>query len=87
MTVAGFEKFILELCGDRELSALAADINRALEALDIEGDGNPDADRVLAALEWIARQPKPVADRLEKMCDLVRLKGKVRISMRAWTGW
>jgi hypothetical protein len=86
MTVAGFEKFMLELCASPFASS-AGDINRALEAIDIEADGNPDADRVLAALEWIARQPKPIVERFEKMHELVKLKGKVRINMQEWTGW
>ena len=86
MAVAGFEKFMLELCGS-PFASLAGDINRALTALDLEGDGNRDADRVLVALEWIARQPKPLDERLAKMQELTRLKGKVRISMREWTGW
>jgi hypothetical protein len=86
MVVAGFEGFMLELCAS-PLASLAGEINRALEQLDLEADGNPDADRLLAAMEWVARQPKPLVDRLEKMRDLTHLKGKVRISMRAWSGW
>jgi hypothetical protein len=86
MAVAGFEKFLVELCGS-PFASLAGEINRALKQLDLEADGNPDADRLLAAMEWVARQPKPLVDRLEKMHDLTRLRGKVRISMRAWAGW
>jgi hypothetical protein len=87
MAVAGFEKFILELCDDRALAPLVGEVMRELEQLDLQADGDVNADRLLAALEWVARQPKPLVERLEKMRDLTHLKGKVRISMRAWSGW
>jgi hypothetical protein len=47
MTVAGFEKFLTELYAS-PFAADAGNMDRALEALDIEADGNPDADRMLA---------------------------------------
>jgi hypothetical protein len=86
MAVAGFEKFILELCGSPFASSVV-EINNALEKLDIEADGNPDAERMLAAFEYIATEPVPLDKRVAKMQELVSLKGKVILNMKAFCGW
>jgi hypothetical protein len=86
MTVAGFEKFMLELCGSPFASSVV-EINSALEQLDLEADGNPDAERLLKALEIVASKSTPVAERLEEMSKITGLKGKVVVEVRGWTGW
>jgi hypothetical protein len=87
MVVAGFEKFILELCGDPAFAPSVGEINRALEATDIEADGNPHALQVLTALEYIAKGPVPLVQRVAKMQELLNLQGKVVLDMKAFCGW
>jgi hypothetical protein len=86
MVVAGFEKFLLELCGS-PFAPDAPAISRALEQLDIEADGNPNAERLLKCLEIISNKSTPVADRLEEMSKITGLKGKVSVRVEGWTGW
>jgi hypothetical protein len=86
MTVAGFERFLIELCGSPFASSVV-EINNALEKLDIEADGNPDAERLLKCLEIIASKSEPVVARFEEMHKLVSLRGKVVVEVRGWTGW
>jgi hypothetical protein len=85
VTVAGFEKFILDLCGS-PFAESAGDINRALEKLDIEADGNPDAERLLKLMEIISNKPVSVADRLEEMQKYTSMKGKVVVEIQGWKG-
>jgi hypothetical protein len=85
MTVAGFEQFVLELCGS-PFAADAPAINRALEKLDLEGDGNVHAERMLKALEIISNKSTPVAERLEEMSK-VTSGGYVTVRVEGWTGW
>jgi hypothetical protein len=87
MVAPGFATFVLELLGDPAFRESATDINRCLSATDLEGDGNAHAIALMSALEWIAKQPKPLAERVEKMLELVSMRGKVRINMAEWTGW
>jgi hypothetical protein len=87
MVVAGFEKFLLELCGDPAFAPSAVEINRALEATDIEADGNPHALQVMAGLEYIAKGPAPLSERVAKMQELVSLRGKVVLNMKEFCGW
>ena len=87
MTVAGFEKFILELCGDPAFAPLVVEINAVLEKLDIEADGSSDAERMLAALEYIATEPVSLDKRVAKMHELVNLQGKVVLNMKEFCGW
>ena len=87
MVAPGFATFVLELLGDPAFRESATDISRCLEATDIEGDGNAHAIALMSALEWIAKQPKPLAERVEKMFALTAMKGQVCLDMREWTGW
>jgi hypothetical protein len=86
MTVAGFEKFILDLCGS-PFAESVTDINHALERMDIEADGNPDAERFLKLMEIIANKSVPVAERLEEMQKFASMKGKVVVEVQGWKGW
>jgi hypothetical protein len=87
MVAPGFATFVLELLGDPAFRESATDISRCLEATDIEGDGNAHAIALMSALEWIAKQPRPLAERVEKIFELVSMRGKVHINMAEWTGW
>jgi hypothetical protein len=82
----GFEKFMIELLAS-PFAESAAQINAALSALDLEADGNVSAERMLAGLEYIATEPQPIERRVAKMAELVALKGKVVIDMKAFCGW
>jgi hypothetical protein len=87
MTVAGFEKFMVDMCGDPAFAPSVGDFNRVLEKLDCEADFNPDAERLLKVLEIVSNKPVSVAERLEEMQKLTSLKGKVVVEVRGWTGW
>jgi hypothetical protein len=84
--VAGFEKFVIELLGS-PFAESAVQINAALSALDLEADGSVSAERMLAGLEYIATEPQPIEKRVAKMGELVALKGKVVVDMKAFCGW
>jgi hypothetical protein len=87
MVVAGFEKFILELCGDPAFAPSVVEFNNALEKADIEADGSPHALQCLMALEYIANGPVPLFQRVAKMQELLHLQGKVVLNMREFCGW
>jgi hypothetical protein len=72
-------KFIAEVRADADLAPLADDIERALQAVDLEGDWNDHAAAFFAAIEWILKQPATVRERLEVLLKLTQLKGFVHI--------
>jgi hypothetical protein len=84
----GFDMFVLELLGDSGFSESAVEINRAFTALDIEADGNLDAERLFSAVMWICNQrQQPLHARMEKISRLAALRGKVSVNLREFTGW
>jgi hypothetical protein len=86
--VDDFKAFIAEIRADAQFAGFADDTEKALQALDFEGDGNDHAAALFAAVEWVVRQPKPVRDKLEVLRRLVDLGGFVHIpSIRAFAGW
>ena len=86
MTVAGFEKFMVDLCGSPFASSVG-EINSALQKLDAEADFNPDAERLLKILEIVSNKSVPVSERREEMRHLTNLRGKVSVRVEGWTGW
>jgi hypothetical protein len=83
-----FVTFTCKLLADPAFASSAVEIRKALDALDIEADGNPDAERFLTATLWICNQrQRSVSERMEKLHALSSLKGKVCINMQEWTGW
>jgi hypothetical protein len=86
--MSAWDHFTIELCGDRELAPSVGDINRALTALDLEADGSPDAERMFEAVMWICRQREhPLRERVQKISELVALKGRQVIDLKAFCGW
>ena len=79
--VAGFGRFFVELRGS-EFAESAGEIARALERLDIEADGNPDAERMLTALEIIANKSGSIGERLADMHKVTSARGKVVVEFR-----
>lgn len=80
------EKFIADLrawLGDEVADAMA----KALNAIDIEGDGVPDACAFMQAVEWILAEPRTVREKFELIDRLRNLNGKVTINMREFSGW
>jgi hypothetical protein len=85
MAVAGFERFLIELCGS-PFAESVGEIARALEKLDAEADFNPHAERMLKGLEIISNKSTPVAERLEEMSK-VTSGGYVTVRVEGWFGW
>jgi hypothetical protein len=80
--------FVADMCADSQFSQFADDIEKALQALDLEGDFNDHAAAKFAACEWIVTQPKPVREKLDVLDRLFALSGFVHIpSIRTFAGW
>jgi hypothetical protein len=85
MTVAGFERFMLDLLASPAWD-LAVEINYALTKMDIEADGNPDAANFLKLMEVIANKQVSVDERLAEMQKYTSKPGygaQVNAAMRA----
>ena len=84
-----FVTFTCELLADPAYASSAVEIRKAFDALDLEGDGNPDAIEFARAVEWICNQRRhSVDERMAKLHALSSLRGKVRINdLREWCGW
>lgn len=63
--------FLRELRADPRTAAAADTFTKALNALDIEGDGNPDAAGMLEAIDAVVREPLPFADKLAALDRLI----------------
>jgi hypothetical protein len=82
------ESFIAEMRADPVLAGHAEECDRSLRALDLKGDGSPDAIILMQAVEWIAGQRRTLEEKLRACHKLFAQKGHVRIdSMREFTGW
>lgn len=84
------QKFVAELRADPAFGdSIADEMLNALNALDIEGDGNPHALVLHAAFEWILEQPRTAREKYEAIGKIVALpRGRVRIaSMREFLNW
>jgi hypothetical protein len=84
------EKFIADLRADPAFGDRVADeMLNALNALDIEGDGNTHALVLHAAFEWILEQPRTAREKYEAIGKIVDLpRGRVHIaSMREFLNW
>jgi hypothetical protein len=81
------DAFLEELRNDARLASSADDLAEVLEQLDIEADYNRHACQLFDGLMWIARQPRPLLERVEKQHALLSLRGRVCIDMKAWSGW
>jgi hypothetical protein len=82
------DRFCEELARDRELAGCAQSVAHALSMLDREADDSPDAAELFSALLWLAAQPKPLAERIDRMHKLTGLRGEIVIAdMREWSGW
>jgi hypothetical protein len=83
-----FKKFTAEMRADPQFGQLADDLEKALQAVDLEADGNDHAAALFAAVEWVVTQPKPINDKLDVLSRLFALSGFVHIpSIRAFAGW
>jgi hypothetical protein len=82
------ESFIAEMRADPVLRDHADACAAALEAIDLEGDGTPDAIILMQAVEWIAKQPRTLDEKLKALHKLFAQTGRVRIdNMREFCGW
>jgi hypothetical protein len=75
--------FIDELRADPEFARCEAGLTNALNGLDLEGDGNPDAVMMWEAVLWIVRQSCAVDERLKALHKLFSLpRGPTRVTLR-----
>ena len=71
-----FVTFTCELLADPAYASSAVEIRKAFDALDLEGDGNPDAIEFARAVEWICNQRRHSVD--ERMATwLLRMHDRV----------
>jgi hypothetical protein len=81
--MTAIEQFVTELRADPELAPCAADLTNALSALDLEGDGVPDAATMWEAVLWIVGQSCAVDERLKALHKLFSLpRGPTRVTLR-----
>jgi hypothetical protein len=81
------QQFVAEIRAMPGGAAVAADIAHLLDELDVEAAENQDSAALFAATEWILVHGPSMDEKLEQLQRLVRLKGKVAINMRDFTGW
>jgi hypothetical protein len=87
MSTAELDAFVAELRSDARLATCVDKIADELNKLDIEADGSTHALVLLEALLWIAQQPRPLVERIEKQRALLGLKGRIRINLKEFCGW
>jgi hypothetical protein len=84
---AAIERFSADIAGEFGV-AVSLQFDSAMAAIDLEGDGNPDACAFVMAVEWIAgHRDRTVMERIDMIDKLRRLKGRNVITMREFTGW
>jgi hypothetical protein len=82
MTTA-LDAFAAQLRADPDLMAHADAALSALEAVDLEGDGNPDAATLYEAVLWIVSQRVSADERVKALCHLLGLPpGPTRVNLR-----
>jgi hypothetical protein len=88
VVIPGTELFFLQMCGDPDLAPHAKPIADALDALDREGDGSPDAAGLFHVLHWvICHREHSVDEKLDMCHHLIRMKGRQEGTPREITGW
>jgi hypothetical protein len=86
--MSAYDQFLDELRAHYYFAPSAPEIRRAIEALDIEADGNPHALQIFEGVCWIMnRRERPLRERVEKISELAALRGRQVISLRAFCGW
>ena len=80
--------FVAALAADPQFGQFADGIEKLLQAVDLEADGNDHAAALFVAVDWVLAQPKPVRDKLDVLRRLFDLGGFVHIaSIREFSGW
>jgi hypothetical protein len=88
VVIPGTEPFFLQMCADPELAPHAKSISDALDALDREGDGLPDAAGLFHCLYWVlCHREHGVDEKLAMVDKLIHLKGRQEGTPRELTGW
>jgi hypothetical protein len=87
--MVALDTFLDELRADRDLAAHADAVETALEALDIEADGNPHALQAFEAACWIIKKPtRTTEEKIFALTKLFSLPGAVTVNMRELLpGW
>jgi hypothetical protein len=69
------------------LIAEAVEMELALHAIDLEGDGNREAAAMWEAIRWVLRQPgRSIGERLEALGKVLNNKGLLRLPQDlGWT--
>jgi hypothetical protein len=82
------DRFVDELRADPIYSEFADEVYAGLSEVDRKADTCPDHAEFFAGLQWLFQQPRPIDERLAKLCEFTKLEGSpVVLNMREWTGW
>jgi hypothetical protein len=79
--------FLRELPKDPELAPFSVTFERAVAQLDLTADSDADALGLMTPIEWVASQSRSAGEKLDVIIRLSELKGKVRVDLKAFTGW
>ena len=81
--MSAVDQFIAELRGNSALAVHAAAVGALFEALDLEGDGSPDAVRCFEAVLWIISQNASIDERVKALHRLFSLpRGPTKGNLR-----
>jgi hypothetical protein len=82
------DKFCEEVRADPLYAEFADRFHDHLTGIDRLADDSPDHAEFLDGLKYIWEQPRPLGERLGKMCELEKLEGHpVVVNMREFCGW
>jgi hypothetical protein len=73
------KKFLADVRAEPVLAPFADDMERALHMVDLEADTNDHAAAFFEALIWILAQPRTLREKLDVICKLTGMKGRVTI--------
>ena len=80
---SAIDAFVAEVRRDPALAVHAAAVGALFEALDLEGDGSPDAVMCFEAVLWIVRQNVSVDERVKALHRLFSLpRGPTKVRLR-----
>jgi hypothetical protein len=86
--IRGTEPFFLAMCAEPDLAPHAKQISDALDALDREADISSDKAGLFHCVHWVlCHREHSVDEKIEMICKLRNLKGRVVGTPKEITGW
>jgi hypothetical protein len=85
------DRFVAALRADPALADCADDIAKAMAALDLEAGAclpsSADAAGLYETIYWVLGRDRPLREKIEKVCELVRRRGRQEGTIREIVGW